>query len=304
MHRTGQVNRPPTEADVPLLEVTYGCSWNKCTFCTMYHKTEFGASPLCDIEEDLRELKQKYPDGIKRIFLINGDTFTLPYTKLVRIGELIHKYFPEIECISCYASILSLKYKTLSQLEELRNLNFNDFYIGIESASDYVLELMNKGYTSEDVYECLEKLQEVNMQYNALIMLGAGGVEHSEEHVQKMIKLLNTFKPHIFSPLSTTVEECSLLYDYVESGRFNMLTERQMVEEELCFLENVDFDDDSYFFGNHMYYLIPASGYFKHKDFIIDFIREEVERLEDEKPGLLDSKFNTFPKKHGGFLML
>ena len=41
-----------------------------------------------------------------------------------------------------------------------------------------------------------------------------------------------------------------------------------------------------------------------YQDFIIDFIREEVERLEDEKPGLLDSKFNTFPKKHGGFLML
>ena len=270
----------------------------------MYDETMFGVSSLEDIREDLRELKQAHPEGIKRIFLINGDSFTLSSTKLIEIGELIHDYFPDIECISCYASILTLKSKSVSQLEQLSILKFNDLYIGIESADDYVLSLMNKGYDSNDVYECLDKLQKVGMCYNALIMLGAGGVEHSKDHVQKTIKLLNTYKPHIFSPLSTTVEEGSALQEYVLDDSFHVLTERQMVEEELEFLENVDFDDDSYFFGNHHYNLIPASGYFRHKQFIIDYIVEELERIGDEKPALLDSKFNTFAKKHGGFLFL
>ena len=55
MHYTGPVYRPPPEADTPLLEITYGCSWDKCSFCSMYHTQKFGISPIEDIKQDLEE---------------------------------------------------------------------------------------------------------------------------------------------------------------------------------------------------------------------------------------------------------
>ena len=66
MHQTGQIYRPPSEAFTPRLEVTIGCSHNKCKFCTMYRKTEFCISPLEDVEADLEELR-KTGDKIPRL---------------------------------------------------------------------------------------------------------------------------------------------------------------------------------------------------------------------------------------------
>ena len=41
MHYTGPVVRPPHEANSILLEVTVGCTHNRCRFCTFYKDTPF-----------------------------------------------------------------------------------------------------------------------------------------------------------------------------------------------------------------------------------------------------------------------
>ena len=51
--------------------------------------------------------------------------------KLIEIANLIHEYFPEIECIACYASIRNIKPKSLKDLKKLRDMGFNRLYIGL-----------------------------------------------------------------------------------------------------------------------------------------------------------------------------
>lgn len=89
MHYTGEVYRHPMEGYTPLLEVTIGCSHNKCAFCTIYRNTPFRISKLEHIKEDLVELKF-FGHQRKRIYLVNADPFVLSTDKLVEIGELIN----------------------------------------------------------------------------------------------------------------------------------------------------------------------------------------------------------------------
>ena len=166
MHYTGQVYRHPIEANTPLLEVTAGCSHNKCSFCTMYRETPFKVSPYTHIEEDLIEMKQRYGD-VSKIFLVNGEPFILSTDKLIVIGELINKYFPNIETITCYVSIKSLKNKTVNDLKKLKALGYNELHVGLESAYDPALVQMNKGFIQKEAYECLTKVKEAGMKWDA-----------------------------------------------------------------------------------------------------------------------------------------
>ena len=58
LHFTGQVWRPPYEASSQLLQVTAGCTHNKCKFCSLYHGTKLRLSPITEVEEDLKVIYQ------------------------------------------------------------------------------------------------------------------------------------------------------------------------------------------------------------------------------------------------------
>ena len=47
------VFRPPSEARSLILQVTNGCSWNRCTFCSMYKSEKFALRTTDEIRRDI-----------------------------------------------------------------------------------------------------------------------------------------------------------------------------------------------------------------------------------------------------------
>lgn len=289
MHYTGEVYRHPMEGKTPLLEVTIGCSHNKCAFCTMYRKTPFKMSPIQHIKEDLAELKS-YGKKITRIYLVNADPFVLTTDKLVMIGKLIHEYFPEIETITCYASIKNIKNKSVQDLKELRALGYNQLHIGLETAYDPALKMMNKGFTNSDAYEQLEKLKEAEFEYDALLMLGIAGRDIGLMNTQSTIELISKYKPYMVSIMPTSVTPGSELEDICNRGEYIELTELEMLMEEIQFLKLLDVDNDCYFFGSHNFNLVPVSGYMKNRGEMILYLEKAIKKLN---PNILK---NTKPR--------
>lgn len=156
MHYTGPVYRHPLEANTPILEITYGCSWNKCVFCNMYNEVKFGFSPIEHIEEDLQELASIYPRNLRKITVANGDPFALSTKRLLEISDLIRNYFPKISVISCQASIRNLMHKKQEEMDQLYEAMYDDLYIGIESGCADVLKLLNKGYGANQLMKHLK----------------------------------------------------------------------------------------------------------------------------------------------------
>lgn len=279
MHYTGQVYRHPMEAYTPLLEVTAGCSHNKCSFCTMYRETPFRVSPMEHIEEDLKELRSR-ESSVKRIFLVNGDAFVLSTEKLVTIAEKINAYFPEIETITGYTSIKNLNNKSLEDLRRLKALKYNQVHIGLESAYDPAIKQMNKGFTQAEAYENLEKLTKAGIEWDALIMTGVAGKGKGKIHIEETAKLLNTFPPYMVSVMTTSVSEGSELEILRDRGEFVECTELEKLEEEKLLLKLLE-QEDGYFFGSHNYNLVPVSGPLKDKQEIIEVIEKRISNMDD-----------------------
>ncbi len=280
MHYTGQVYRHPIEAQTPLLQVTAGCSHNKCAFCVMYRDTPFKVSSYEAIEEDLQELKHDY-GSLKRIFLVNGEPFILATDKLVKIGQMIASYFPEIETITCYASIKSLKNKTVEDLKMLKELKYDELHIGLESAYEPALLQMNKGCNYDEAYNAIEKLTLAGMHWDSIIMLGVAGKGKSDIHIKQTADFLNKFPPYLVSIMTTSVARDTELERMVHNGSFVECSELEKIEEEKQLLNLLSFDN-AYFFGAHNYNLIPINGQLSQKDNIIDYIDKQTQKLDKD----------------------
>ncbi len=149
MNLTGMVYRPPYEANSLLLQVTLGCSHNKCTFCYMYPDVKFTVCPMEQIEEDIEEAARVCPDA-ERVFLEHGDAFVLSADRLTQIAEAIHRKLPKVKTIAMYASIQNIKHKTDAELRRLCDLGVGGLDIGVESGLDAALAYMNKGHTAAE----------------------------------------------------------------------------------------------------------------------------------------------------------
>lgn len=278
MTYTGPVFRPPFEANSLLLEVTVGCSHNRCTFCTMYKDVPFQVSPMEQIEHDLLEAKERY-GSVSRIFLVNADPFVLSAARLKAIAEKINEVFPEIETISMYASVKNIIGKTDEELKELRKLKINELNIGIESGMDDVLTRLNKGFTLEEARTQLKRLNKAGIDFSMNIIVGAAGSEKSIENAIANSKLINEVNPYLIFIATMHVDFGSVLYDEMKEGKFVENTLGDNLTEELELLKRLELKE-TVFFGLHTSNVIPLIGTLpKDKDKLIEELEKGIKSI-------------------------
>ena len=286
MHYTGTIYRPPFEARSLLLQVTTGCSHNRCSFCTMYRDEPFRVEPLEQIEEDLAEARQYVPN-VTRVFLENGDPFALSADRLEQIAVMIHAFLPRVETIAMYASIKNVIGKSDEELRRLRNLGINELNIGVESGLDEALAYMNKGYTSEQAKYELNRLKSAGIDYGANIILGCAGPERRHENAAATAALLNETKPYLIFTGTIHSDPGCPLYEDMQSGRFVESTFGEYLDEEEEFLELLDLTD-CYLFGLHPSNIVTMHGNLpEDKAVMLELVRKRREELAnrlDERP--------------------
>ena len=286
MNMTGVVYRPPYEANSLLLQVTLGCSHNKCTFCYMYPDIKFTVCPMEQIEADIEEAARYCPD-VERVFLEHGDAFVLSADRLMQIADAIHRKLPKVETIAMYASIQNIKHKTDAELRRLRDAGINGLDIGVESGLDSALQYMNKGHTAKEAEEQLLRLTKAGIDYSFNAILGCGGADLWKENAEATAALVNAVQPHLLFIGTLHAQPGCRLYDDMKNGVFKECTCGQLLDEQEQLIRCLDLKD-TYYFGSHPSNLVPMQGRLpKHKQDMIEAvqqIREQLHHRLDEFP--------------------
>ena len=281
MNLSGIVYRPPYEADSFLLQVTRGCSHNKCTFCSMYPDVPFAVCPMEEVEADLEEGARYCPD-VTRVFLEHGDAFVLSSDRLLAIAEAVHRKLPKVETIAMYASIQNIRTKTDAELRELRACGIHGLDIGVESGLDAALTYMNKGHTAKEAREQLLRLTEAGMDYSFNAILGCGGAELWQENADATADLINAVQPHLLFIGSLHAEPGCRLFQDMKDGVFHECTIGQLLDEQERLIRRLDLRN-TYYFGSHPSNLVPMQGRLpEQKQDMIDVIRETREALRTQ----------------------
>ena len=285
MRYIGKVYRPPSEADAYLLQATIGCSWNKCTYCDMYRdKPKFSLRNLDEVLEDMRMAASRSGTHIQKLFVMDGDALCMPMDRWRTILKLAYELYPNLRRVSCYAMARNILDKTSEEMGELRQLGLKQLYIGPESGDDITLKRIAKGSTAQEHIDAAKRAKEAGMKMSVIFLLGAGGVERSQEHAKASAELASAMDPDFLSALTLTVIPNTPMERMQEKGRFVMPNKSMLLEELFTFIEHAN-PTSSMFRTNHASNYLPIAGTLPHdKEPMLDVIAGALEGKVELRP--------------------
>lgn len=277
MRYEGRVFRPPSEAYSLIVQVTVGCSHNKCTFCDMYKEKRFHLRKLEDVLEDFDIARRQYR-YIERVFLADGDALIRKTEDLAVILKHIRKIIPECRRVTSYGSPKSILTKSPEDLALLHSLGLEMIYLGLESGNEQVLKHINKGVTVEDIVRAGQMVKDAGMKLSVTAISGLGGTEMWKEHAIDTAKAFSRMKPDYIGLLTLMFEGDVPLRRECEEGKFHLLTAPQVAKETLLMLEHID-SEGSVFRSNHASNYLTLKGTLnRDREAMCEQIRTALER--------------------------
>ena len=286
MRYKGKVYRPPSEAYSLIVQVTYGCSHNRCAFCDMYDDKHFSLRPMAEIREDL-ELARRVYRRVDRIFLADGDALMRRTEELVEILGLVYGLFPECRRVACYASPASLRVKSEDDLRLLHERGLKMVYMGLESGCDAVLTRMRKGHDAAAIVAAGQKARRCGLALSVTAISGLGSVELWREHAVDTARAVSEMNPDYLGLLTLMVEHGTPLEQWVRDGSFTLLTAPEVLKETELFLRHVD-SEGTVFRANHASNYLTLKGTLNgDRDALLSQLAAALEGQRDLKPEFL-----------------
>jgi radical SAM superfamily enzyme YgiQ (UPF0313 family) len=251
--------RPPSEADSFILQATLGCSWNACVYCGMYRSKGFRIRPLDGILADIAEAGLRFADDVRHVFVADGDPLAMGLEHWEPILLALASSFPRLRRVSTYATARNLLEKSPEELKRLRDLGLSLLYIGPESGDDETLRRIAKGASAAEHVEAAGKARAAGMEQSLIFLLGAGGLDRSEEHARASGRLATAMDPRFLSTLTLTVVPGTPLARLEERGLFRLPDVPGLLSELRWFVEEAH-PAGAVFRANHASNYLPIGG--------------------------------------------
>ena len=259
MRYEGDIYRPPSVAYSLLIQVTIGCSHNKCTFCSMFKDKRFRVRDVSEVIEDLEMARRTYR-RVDRIFLCDGDALCLANSKLMVILEKIRELFPECQRVSVYGSAKDVLRKTPEELTELRENGIEMIYLGAESGSARVLEAVNKGVTPQQLIEAVHKIENSDIKASVTFISGLAGKAGWEDHAIETGKMISEMNASYVGLLTLMFDPRAPITGQIERGELELLSGEEVVAETYLMLKHANPTRPCVFRSNHASNYVSLRG--------------------------------------------
>ena len=289
--------RPPSEAQSLLLQVTNGCTWNKCRFCQLYRHTKFKAYSADSIKADIdnmvyhAERARKYlrPDGAwdinglnrelmigtdeerqcfymvanwlvnggENVFLQDGNTTALSSGRLTDVLIYLRQAFPQIKRITSYGRAENLSRVSADEFAELKEAGLDRIHSGFESGSDAVLQRINKGVTSQQEITAGRNIKAGGIELSVYFMPGVGGRDLSRDNAEGMANVINEVNPDFIRIRTSVIKPGTELYEDFVSGAFELCSDDEKLSEIRTVIEKAH-DIDTKLVSDHIVNLLQG----------------------------------------------
>ncbi len=267
--------RPPSEAGSLIIQATYGCSANTCTFCLMYKGKRFKIRRVEEVKQDIDYCARAWP-RTRRVFLADGDALVIRTSQLLEILNYLYEKFPRLERVTSYANPLNLIVKSQEELDSIRKAGLTMLYYGVESGDADVLEKVRKKGDPETMVEGVDKAHRAGFDISVTVLLGLAGRKGSDRHARLTARLLNRLQPEYIGALTLMLGP--LEKDFADSmgPGFEFPDKMETLQELRTMIEEFELEN-SVFRTNHASNWLPLKGVLnRDRDSLIKIIDEAL----------------------------
>lgn len=272
--------RPPSEASSLILQITTGCSWNKCAFCEMYTSKQFRIKKIEQIKQEI-DLLKKSDLPVNKIFLADGDALVLKTTKLLKVIEALRTAFPQLRRVSAYSKPKDLLNKSLAELKELKDAGLSLIYSGLETGDEELLKLINKGESYRSTADGLIKCKMAGIKSSVMIINGLGGRQYSFQHAINSARLVNEIQPEYLSTLVLSFPFGEAHFRKRISFNFEVLSTLELVEELGVLISKTDLESTVYRSDHASNYLVLKGTLGRDKELLLQKIHKAIQNPND-----------------------
>ncbi len=279
--------RPPSEAGSLLLRLTRNCPWNRCTFCSVYKKHPFSLRSVEDVIQDIDtlagfidllrnnpgsaelNLQQLSPGdeqafysarnwlqgGMESVFLQDADSLVMKPDQVIAVLTHLRECFPEIKRITSYARSATIARISEDHLQQMAAAGLNRIHIGLETASDTVLQMIKKGVSKAQQIEAGVKTRQAGIELSEYVLIGIGGREFSSAHALETADALNQINPDFIRFRTLRIPDSNDLFSGVEGCHWQRPSDLVQAEEILLLIQNLD-NITSQIKSDHMFNLL------------------------------------------------
>ncbi len=273
--------RPPNEADSCLIRFTRGCPWNKCQFCMMYKRVKFEIRGVDEILEDIQNAPSIFGRDIKSVFIGDSDSLLMKTDTLVTLLKKIREVFPNLDRVTSYARIKTLKAKGQDNLKKLFDAGLTRVHIGLESGSDKVLELINKGSKAKHFIQTAPMIHKSGLQFSLYVLLAVGGKEYSHIHSSETAEVINQSNPDFVRFRTIIPIPGSGIDKMFTSGELTYLSDKDIIAEQLNIIRNIQ--AKTYIANDHISNLVSIEGEIpQKKDYFLNILQKAYDSFGDK----------------------
>ena len=281
MKYEGMIFRPPSEAGSLILQVTVGCSYNRCTFCGAYQGKIFRVKSFEEVKEDIDEASAS-ESRIQRVFLADGNALTIPQKDLIRILNYLKAKLRKLKRVGIYANARDILQKDVEELKTLKGAGLGIIYLGLESGNREVLKRIKKNATVDQLIRAGRRVKESGILLSVTVILGIGGIEGSQAHAEDTGKVLSEMDPDFVGALSLMIVPGTPMEKEIETGRLILPSPFGLIQELETMIEHCQFTR-CFFASNHASNYLPLRIRMpEEKEDALHRIREVLRRRDPE----------------------
>ena len=177
---------------------------------------------------------------MRSVFLQDADSLVVKPSELIDILTHLKDRFPSIQRVTSYARAKTIYKRSETDLRAIRKAGLDRIHIGLESGSDEVLKMMEKGSTKAVQIDAGRKVKRAGMELSEYVIPGLGGRPLSRVHARETADAINQIEPSFVRLRSLAIPPHAPLYERWQSGEFTKCTDVEVANELLAFVSGLE----------------------------------------------------------------